>query len=126
MKQMLLRIVAIGLAGSVGAIARYVVALLFGRLNIRFPAGTFFINISGSLFLGWFLTHIAGKNFSDTFRLAIGVGFVGAYTTFSTYMYESNKLIDDGANLPAMVNIVGSVVAGLLAVRLGIWLGRTV
>jgi fluoride exporter len=126
MKQILLRFLAIGLAGSVGAILRYVIALLFGRLNIRFPAGTFFINITGSLFLGWFLTHIAGRNYSDTFRLAIGVGFVGAYTTFSTFMYESNKLIDDGAGISAMANLIGSVVCGLIAVRLGIWLGRTV
>jgi fluoride exporter len=126
MKSILFRFLAIGLAGSIGAIARYVVSLLFGRLNIRFPAGTFFINISGSLFLGWFLAHIATRNVSDNLRLAIGVGFVGAYTTFSTYMYESNKLFDDGLAIAAMVNLVGSVVVGLIAVRVGLWLGRSV
>jgi len=125
MKQLLVRVLAIGLAGSAGAIARYLVAIFFGWLtNIRFPLGTLVINISGSLFLGWFLAHIAVRPVSDTTRLAIGVGFVGAYTTFSTYMFESNKLIDDGAGIEAMVNLFGSLILGIAAVRLGMWLAR--
>jgi fluoride exporter len=118
------RYFAIGAAGFVGTIVRYVVANLFGRLNFRFPIGTLFINVSGSLLLGWFLAHIALRNVSDTTRLAIAVGFCGGYTTFSTFVYESNKLADDGAGLQAIVNLVGSLVLGILGVRLGMMLAR--
>jgi fluoride exporter len=124
MGEMIWRYMAIALAGSAGAVLRYVLAVLIGRWNIRFPLATFVINISGSLFLGWFLTYVGRHNISDTTRLAIGVGFVGAYTTFSTYMYESNRLIDEGAGLVATANLVGSLVVGILAVRLGIMLAR--
>jgi CrcB protein len=120
MKDLLLRYLAIGAAGFVGAIARVLVATLFGRLNVRFPLGTMVINVSGSLFLGWFLTYCTSRSISDTARLAIGAGFVGAYTTFSTFMSESNFLVDDGRGLAAIMNLLGSLVLGILAVRLGI------
>lgn len=124
MKVLFWRYVAIGAAGFVGAIARVAVATLFGRLNLRFPLGTLFINISGSLFLGWFLTYVAGRDVSDTKRLAIGAGFVGAYTTFSTFMYESTRLADDGAGIEAILNLLGSLMLGILAVRFGMMLAR--
>jgi CrcB protein len=126
MRVLLARYLAIGFAGSLGAIARFAVGQWFGKLNIRFPLGTLFINISGSLFLAWFLTHIQSRNVSDTTRLAIGVGFVGAYTTFSTYMYESNQLASQGSEWEALVNLIGSLVLGILAVRAGIYLARWV
>jgi CrcB protein len=118
------RYLAIALAGSAGAVLRYVVAMQVGRLNLRFPLGTFIINISGSVFLGWFLAYVGRHHVSDTTRLAIGVGFVGAYTTFSTFMYESNKLADDGAGFLALANIIGSLVVGIIAVRAGIMLAN--
>ena len=123
MKLLFLRYFAIGAAGFLGAIARYFVTLQFGRLNILFPLGTLFINLSGSFFLGWFLTHVANRNVSDTTRLAIGVGFVGAYTTFSTLMYESSLLAEKGASVAATMNLLGSLVLGIAAVRLGILVG---
>jgi fluoride exporter len=119
-----MRYLAIAIAGSAGAVLRYVLSTQFGRLNLRFPLGTFFINISGSLFLGWFLTYVAKHNLSDTTRLAIAVGFVGAYTTFSTFMYESNQLADDGARFEAIVYLLGSLVVGIIAVRAGMELAR--
>ena len=81
------------------------------------------INLTGSFFLGWFLTA-AGQRFivSDAIRLAIATGFVGAYTTFSTYMYESHSLLEEGSGLSAIFNILGSVLLGLIAVRLGVML----
>jgi len=124
MKGLLLRYLAIGAAGFVGAIARVAVATLFGRINVRFPIGTLVVNVTGSLFLGWFLTYVGTRNVSDVTRLAIGAGFVGAYTTFSTFIYESNGLADDGAGIKAIVNLVGSVVLGIIAVRVGILLAR--
>lgn len=120
MKVMLLRSLAVGAAGFVGAVARYMVAMLFGRLNVVFPVGTMVINLTGSLFLGWFLTYCTSRSIPDTAKLAIGTGFVGAYTTFSTFMYESSRLADDGLGLEALVNLLGSLVLGILAVRLGI------
>jgi CrcB protein len=116
---------AIGGAGFFGALARFFVGSVCGKLfsATTFPVGTLVINLTGSLFLGWFLTG-AGTRFSvsDTTRLAIAVGFVGAYTTFSTYMYESSKLLSDGETIKAMANLIGSVVLGLICVRLGMQL----
>jgi CrcB protein len=117
---------AVAAAGAVGAVLRLLVATFCGRLfGTSFPIGTMVINLSGSMFLGWFLTVIGGRVIvSDTVRLAIAVGFVGAYTTFSTYMYESNSLLNSGATIKAFVNLVGSLLLGLLAVRAGVWLAR--
>jgi fluoride exporter len=124
MKALFLRYCAIGAAGFVGAVLRVVVATLFGRLNVLFPIGTMVINVSGSLFLGWFLTYVGSRTVSDTVRLAIGAGFVGAYTTFSTFMFETNRLADQGAGLEAIMNLLGSLILGILAVRLGMMLAR--
>jgi fluoride exporter len=123
--QLLMRYLAVGAAGACGSILRLMVSTFCGRfLGTAFPVGTFVINISGSLFLGWFLTVISQRVVvSDTFRLAVAVGFVGAYTTFSTFAYESNALIEDGSGIKAAANLVGSLLVGLLAVRVGIWLG---
>lgn len=112
--------------GAVGAMLRLLVATVCARLfGAAFPVGTFVINISGSLFLGWFLASAGGRIMvSDTMKLAVAVGFVGAYTTFSTFMYESNSLMETpGSGVKSMVNLVGSVVIGLVAVRAGIWMG---
>lgn len=119
--------VAIGLAGSAGSILRYIVGTVSGRLfGTGFPVGTFIINITGSLFLGWFMETIRYRMVvTDTVRLAVAVGFVGAYTTFSTFCYESTSLMRDGSEIKALLNIVGSVIVGLVAVRLGIALARS-
>jgi len=124
MNEIIVRYLAIALAGSAGAVLRYVLAAQIGRLNLRFPLGTFIINISGSLFLGWFLTYVSRHHVSETTRLAIGVGFVGAYTTFSTFMYESNRLADEGAGFEAIMNLLGSLIVGILAVRVGMMIAR--
>jgi fluoride exporter len=124
--KVLIQSLAVGAAGFVGALARWGVASLFGRLlPMRFPLGTFVINISGSFFLGWFLTFVSVRYpISDTMRLAIATGFVGAYTTFSTFMYESTRLGDEGAWFEAILNLLGSLIVGLIAVKLGMILAR--
>ncbi|MEI8197528.1 MAG: fluoride efflux transporter CrcB [Phycisphaerae bacterium] len=120
---MLLEFLVVGLAGSLGAMLRLAVARIFTWS--AFPIGTLLINLSGSMFLGWFLTVISDRYVvSEAIRLAIAVGFVGAYTTFSTYMYESDRMLQDGAGIRATLYLVGSVVLGLVAVRAGIILGR--
>jgi len=112
-------------------LARWGVGAAVGRwAPIRFPLGTFIINISGSFLLGWFLAFLdtrypAPSDKLKLIQLGVATGFVGAYTTFSTYMYESSKLIDDGAGLEAIVNLVGSLVIGLVALRLGVIAARS-
>jgi CrcB protein len=125
MNRLLLQYIVVGGAGAVGAALRLFVATVCARWFGRdYPVGTFLINVSGSLFLGWFMAVVGRGGISDTTRLAVAVGFVGAYTTFSTFAFESNALIEGGSWTAATVNMVGSVVVGLLAVRVGIWLGR--
>jgi CrcB protein len=111
----------VGVGGFAGAIARYFVANVCGRtFGTAFPVGTAAVNLIGCFFLGWFLTVVGQRVIvSDALRLAVATGFIGAFTTFSTYMYESNGLFEDGSGIKAMINILGSIVLGLLAVRLG-------
>lgn len=121
--KVLVQYAAVGAGGVVGAMLRFFVANVCNRWFIEFPVGTMVINVTGSLFLGWFLTITAGRLLiSDTLKFAIATGFVGAYTTFSTYMWESDAAFRDRAYIVATINIVGSVVLGLLAVRCGVWL----
>lgn len=123
MKKMLLDFFFVGLAGALGAMLRLAVGRLFS--SSAFPIGTLLINLTGSMFLGWFLTVIGERYIvSETVRLTIAVGFVGTYTTFSTYMYESDRMFQDGAAVRATLYLIGSVVLGLVAVRTGIILGR--
>lgn len=90
----------VGIGGFVGANGRFLVArMVGGMVETRFPLGTFVINVSGSFLLGVLGTVIAQRVFpsSEAMRLAIGVGFLGAFTTFSTFEFETHALIDDGS-----------------------------
>ena len=119
--KLLIQCLAVGTAGFFGAIARFLIGISCGRVFPQFPVGTLIINLSGSFILGLFSAYVANRaGFSQTLQFAVGVGFVGAYTTFSTFMYESDNLIRQGALLKASANLVGSIVLGLVAVRLGI------
>jgi CrcB protein len=118
----------VGLGGFIGANARFVVARLVGALfETRFPLGTFVINISGSFLLGVLGTIVAQKLMlnSEAMRLALGVGFLGAFTTFSTFEFETHALFDDGSWLTATTNMFASLFVGLLAVRAGIVVAKT-
>jgi CrcB protein len=113
----------VGLGGFIGANARYVVAGIVGTsVDTRFPLGTFLINVSGSFLLG-VLGTVAGQKIapsSDALRLALGVGFLGAFTTFSTFEFETHALLEDGSWMISTANVIASVALGLLAVRAGI------
>jgi fluoride exporter len=118
----------VGLGGFIGANARFVVARLVGAMfETRFPLGTFVINISGSFLLGVLGTIVAQKVMpnSEAMRLALGVGFLGAFTTFSTFEFETHALFDDGSWLTANTNMFASLFVGLLAVRAGIVVAKT-
>lgn len=112
---------AIAAGGAAGAVLRWVVGLACLRLfGPHFPVGTMLINLSGSFLLGWFVGMVAARPaIPDAVRLALATGVLGAYTTFSTFMLESVALWDSGSVLRAVANVVGSIVLGLVALRLG-------
>lgn len=116
----------VGAGGFLGAVARYGVALLVAPWWTReFPLATFVVNVTGSFVLGLFLTLTAGRlELDPRWRLFVATGFVGAYTTFSTFEYETHLLTQQGAFWWGLTNVLTSVVAGYLAVQLGVWLGR--
>ena len=119
-------IVAIGIAGALGALARYGLdGVVSRRLPTSFPRGTFVVNISGALVLGFLITLMTEQLTSSPWlRSALTIGFLGAYTTFSTLAFETYRLAEDRALGLAAANVLGSCVAGLAAVYLGIVLGR--
>jgi len=118
----------IGVGGFVGAIARYVLALWIGqRWGRSFPLGTFVINISGSFLIGLLMTLMAERFTENTqWRLLLVVGFLGAYTTFSTFEYETGALVNDGEWLYAGLNVILSVGAGFVALKLGEAIAKSV
>ncbi len=128
MIQRLLPYLLVGAGGFVGANARYLVARwVGGAIDARFPLGTFLINVSGSFLLG-LLGALLAERFvphADSLRLALGVGFLGAFTTFSTFEYETHALFEDGVWLTALTNIFLSLFLGLLAVRAGLVVAKS-
>ena len=111
----------IGIGGFFGAVARYGVALWIGRQWGRsFPLGTFVINVSGSFLIGLLMSLLTERFMvNPQWRLLFVVGFLGAFTTFSTFEYETGALLKDGEWLIAMLNITLSVVVGFMALKLG-------
>ena len=124
----MMNVLVIGIGGFVGAVARYGIALWIGqRWGRSFPLGTFMINVSGSFLIGLLMTLMA-ERFTENpqWRLLLVVGFLGAYTTFSTFEYETGALLKDGEWLFAMLNIILSVVVGFIALKLGEVLAKTI
>ncbi len=118
-------VVSLALGGALGAIARYAISLGLPTETGRFPWGTFVVNISGSFVLG-FLLIILIQQFPEA-RLArpvIGTGFIGAYTTFSTFTVESIQLVRAGDPGTAVAYVGASLVVGLLAVFIGMAAAR--
>jgi CrcB protein len=116
-------IASLFIAGAVGAPARY---LVDGFVQYRtpgvFPFGTFVINVSGSFLLGVITGLALYHGLAPLPRAAIGTGFCGAYTTFSTFSYETVRLIEEGAVRLAVANVAVSVAVGLAAAGVGLWL----
>lgn len=119
-----LLLVAIG--GAAGAVSRYVVdSWVAQRAAGPFPWGTLVVNLSGSLALGFlFALAIERDILPAGVRGPLLIGFIGAYTTFSTLMLESWRLAEDGAVALAVVNVAGSSLLGLAAIVVGLSVGR--
>jgi CrcB protein len=110
-------------AGGLGAVLRFLVdRTVSKRIGAAFPYGTLVVNVSGASVLG-FLSVLA---LSPTLALLIGTALVGSYTTFSTWMLETQRLGEERQVWPAVANIVVSLVLGLAAAGVGMWLGARV
>ncbi len=119
-------LVAVG--GAVGSVLRFWVHNFVGeRVGGRFPWGTFVINITASFLIGLVVAFLAqGNGWSANWIYLIAVGFLGGYSTFSTFEYETLRVAMDGEILIAGLNVVLSVVVGFVAVWLGVIAGRAI
>jgi CrcB protein len=108
----------IAMGGALGSIARYWVgSTVSGRIGTRFPYGTFIINITACVIIGFAITFLGKRaDLSAAWRYLIPIGFVGAYSTFSTYEWETLSTLRSGAFFLAALYAVGSLLLGLVAV----------
>ncbi|MEX2184021.1 MAG: fluoride efflux transporter CrcB [Chloroflexota bacterium] len=116
----------IGIGGFAGAIARYLVdGIVSERTGGAFPFGTLFVNASGAFVLGLLFAMSTERAILPAdIRGPLLIGFIGAYTTFSTFMLESWRLVETGAIALALVNLAGSAAIGIVAVVAGLAIGR--
>ena len=121
-----MRYLVIGLGGFLGANARYLLGTwIMVRYGTGFPYGTLVINVTGSFIIGFFLVLISERlALHPNWQFFFAVGFLGAYTTFSTFSFESITLLQEGAWGLGLANMVGSVVLGLLAALAGMAVAR--
>ncbi|HXG26091.1 MAG TPA: fluoride efflux transporter CrcB [Candidatus Binatia bacterium] len=119
-------LVLIAAGGAAGAVSRYLVdAFVSDRFGGAFPLGTLLVNLTGSFALGLlFALTIDRAVLPAETRAPLMIGFLGAYTTFSTLMLESWRLVEDGALVLAVANLAGSMLLGVAAVVAGLALGR--
>jgi fluoride exporter len=119
-------VVAVGIGGVFGAVARYAVSLALPTTTGSFPWSTFVVNVSGSVALGLLLVMVAERlSRGRMTRAVVGTGVIGAYTTFSTFEIDAVNLIRAGRPATAAVYVIASVVAGLAGCWLGIAGART-
>ncbi len=122
------RFLLISAGAVIGANARYWLGIWCAEnWGTAFPYGTLLINLTGSFVLGFFMTLATERFLWDPrWRFLVGIGFLGAYTTFSTYTYESYSLLARGQWAAGLFNLLGSSILGLLGVGLGVFLGKSI
>lgn len=113
----------IGIGGALGSLARYKLGKIFAeKSNTTLPIGTFIINITGAILLGL----VSSLNVSRNMYLLLGDGFLGAYTTFSTFMYEGFNLFQENEKLNAFAYVLGSLFFGVIGYASGFELGKLI
>jgi fluoride exporter len=117
----------VAIFGAAGAVSRYALdGWITDLTHGQFPWGTFVVNLTGAFSLGLVVALTTKRLLPHpTWRTALGIGYLGSFTTFSTYTYESVKLAEDGAVGLALLNSAGMLALGLLAAFCGLALGRT-
>jgi fluoride exporter len=120
------KVVVLSIGGVLGTLARYFLANgVYRCCGTSFPYGTLAVNAIGCFLIGLFGTLAENKlSFGPGMRLLLMVGFCGAFTTFSTYIFETNGLMQDGEMLKAALNVTVSILAGFLVFKLGAVLGQ--
>lgn len=118
----MLRTGLVGLAGALGAMTRYGIGVAVGVRS--FPWATLGVNVAGSLLLGWVLGGPGAGRWGTTLTTVVAVGFLGAFTTFSTFSYETTTLLRDGRPGTAAAYVAASLAATLLASACGYAVGR--
>lgn len=123
-----MQILTVALGGALGAVSRFCIGNIVSKcLGSSLPYGTFLINIVGCFFMGLLMTVIAERQLlPSAWRLFLCVGFLGGFTTFSSFGYETFNLINNGKLLEALGYAGGSVVLGLLAAVIGVYIGRAI
>lgn len=118
--------IVITIGGALGALARYNLGLwVCNKWNQSFPLHTFLLNVSGAFLLGFINILLSERlNVSPLWRLGLGVGFLGAFTTFSTFGYEVISLMEDGNLGTAALYTLLSILIGFCGTALGIYLAR--
>jgi len=118
----------IALGGSLGSIARFWVgSAIASRMGTRFPYGTFVINITACIIIGFSLAFLGRRaELNPAWRFLVPVGFVGAYSTFSTFEWETFSNLQTGAFLVAALYVVLSLLLGLVGVWCGVLIARSV
>lgn len=124
----LAKIVSVAIGGAAGAVARYLINISpLSGLFEKFPLPTFFINISGSFLIGFLLILFTDKfQINNNLRMAIIVGFLGAFTTFSTFEIEVYELVKERLFVTAFLYLFLSVFVGFVGASLGVLLGRRI
>lgn len=118
----------VGMGGAAGSVLRFWVGTyVSSRLGTRFPYGTFLINVTASFLIGFVLAVLADRaDWSPNWRYLIPIGFIGGYSTFSTFEYETFRVFQEGELLISGLNVALSVVVGFFSVWLGVITGRAV
>jgi CrcB protein len=124
----MIKYLMVGIGGALGAIARlWLNRYVASRLGVLFPYGTFVINVSGCFLIGFIVTLLdEHSHWSANWHYLIPIGFIGAYTTFSTFEFETLRSMQEGRLAIALLNVVLSVAVGFAAVWLGVVGGRAV
>jgi CrcB protein len=121
-----IKILSVGIGGAFGAVARYLLNISpLANVFQKFPFPTFMVNIVGSFLIGFLVILFADKIvINENLRFAILIGFIGSFTTFSTFELEIFDLLHEKFFLNAFIYLFLSILVGFISVSLGIWLGK--